>query len=144
MHGHRGIAVKLRYLNRREVASQLDITPLIDMVFILLIFFMVSTTFVKDMKLEVERPAASSSQRTTNKEIRVHLERSGALHIDGLPVKPWMLQSRVRDLLKAGASKQVLVVTDRLVPAEKLIEVVDQCRLGGAAEVGVATVKESG
>jgi biopolymer transport protein ExbD len=55
-----------------------------------------------------------------------------------------MLQSRVRDMLKSGASSKVLVVTDRLVPAEKLIEVVDQCRLGGASEVGVATHKEAG
>jgi biopolymer transport protein ExbD len=136
--------MKLRYVHEGEQGSQIEITPLIDMVFILLIFFMVSTTFVKDMKLEVERPAASSAQRTNNKEVRVHLERSGALYLDGLPVKPWMLQSRVRDLIKSGASKQVLVVTDRLVPAEKLIEVVDQCRLGGATEVGVATVKEAG
>jgi len=136
--------MKLRYLGKKDAGAQIEITPLIDMVFILLIFFMVSTTFVKDMKLEVERPAASSSQRTTNKEVRVHLERSGAVYIDGMPVKPWMLQSRVRDLIKSGASKQVLVVTDRLVPAEKLIEVIDQCRLGGATDVGVATVKETG
>jgi biopolymer transport protein ExbD len=136
--------MKLRYLGKKDAGAQIEITPLIDMVFILLIFFMVSTTFVKDMKLEVERPAASSAQRTSNKEVRIHLERSGALHIDGLPVKSWMLQSRVRDLIKSGASKQVLVVTDRLVPAEKLIEVIDQCRLGGATDVGVATVKEAG
>ncbi len=134
----------LRYLKKKDVEANIEITPLIDMVFILLIFFMVSTTFVKDMKLEMERPAASSSTRTTNKEIRVHLERSGGLYLDGLPVKPWMLQSRLKDLIKAGTSDKVLVVTDRLVSAEKLIEVVDQCRLGGASEVGVATEKEAG
>jgi biopolymer transport protein ExbD len=136
--------VKSRFSKRGGGQTQLEITPLIDMVFILLIFFMVSTTFVKDMKIDVERPAASTAQPTTNKEVRIHVERNGALYIDGLPVKPWMLQSRVRDMLKSGASSKVLVVTDRLVPAEKLIEVVDQCRLGGATEVGVATHKEAG
>lgn len=136
--------MNLRYLKRKESDPQLDITPLIDMVFILLIFFMVSTTFVKDMKIDVERPSASTATRTTNKEVRVHIERSGALYIEGLPVKPWMLQSRLRDLIKSGASPKVLVVTDKLVSAEKLIEVVDQCRLGGASDVGVATQKEAG
>jgi biopolymer transport protein ExbD len=136
--------MNLRYLKNRDGETQLEITPLIDMVFILLIFFMVSTTFVKDMKVDVERPAASSAVPTNNKEVRIHVERTGALFLDGLPVKPWMLQSRLRDLFKAGASSKVLVVTDRLVPAEKLIEVVDQCRLGGASEVGVATRKEVG
>ena len=64
--------------------------------------------------------------------------------MDGNPVRPWMLQSRVRDLLRASTDKTVLVVIDRLLPSEKLIEVVDQCRLGGAADVGVATRGEAG
>lgn len=134
----------MRYLRKREAATGVDISPLIDMVFILLIFFMVSTTFVKDMKLDIERPGAASSERASTKAIRVHLDRTGNIYLEGQPVKPWMLQSRIRDLMKGGASGQVLVVTDRLVSAEKLVDVVDQCRLGGAVDVGVATEKEAG
>jgi biopolymer transport protein ExbD len=134
----------MRYLHRKDALAGVDISPLIDMVFILLIFFMVSTTFVKDLKVDIERPGAASAQRASTKAIRVHVERSGAVYLDGNPVKPWMLQSRIRDLLKSGSSATVLVVTDRLVPAEKLVDVVDQCRLGGATDVGVATEKEAG
>jgi biopolymer transport protein ExbD len=135
----------MRFLRRSgEQEGGIDISPLIDMVFILLIFFMVSTTFVKDMKLDLERPSASSAQRASTKAVRVHLDRSGALFLEGLPVKVWMLQSRVRDLLKADPRRPVLVVTDRAVAAEKLIEVVDQCRLAGASDVGVATLAEAG
>ncbi|MCA9671726.1 MAG: biopolymer transporter ExbD [Myxococcales bacterium] len=134
----------MRRRRRPAQDSGIDISPLIDMVFILLIFFMVSTTFVKDLKVDIERPKASSAQRASTKAIRVHVERSGAVYVDGLPVKVWMLQSRVRELIKAGAARPVLVVTDRLVPAEKLIEVVDQCRLAGAKDVGVASEREAG
>ena len=134
----------MRYLSKKETAPGVDISPLIDMVFILLIFFMVSTTFVKDLKLDVERPGAASAERASTKAIRVHVERSGAIYLDGQPVKPWMLQSRIRDMLRGGSATTVLVIADRLVSAEKLVEVVDQCRLGGAAEVGVATEKEAG
>jgi biopolymer transport protein ExbD len=134
----------MRYLRKKPTATDIDIAPLIDMVFILLIFFMVSTTFVKDMQLDIERPGAASAQRSSTKAIRVHIERAGGIYLDGQPVKPWMLQSRVRELIKGGGSGQVLVVTDRLVPAERLVEVVDQCRLGGATDVGVATEKEAG
>ena len=130
--------------NNKEVVKDIDISPLIDMVFILLIFFMVSTTFVKDMKLDLERPSASSSKRASTKAIRVYVERSGAVYLEDAPVKAWMLQSRVRDLMNAGSSKSVLVITDRLVPADKLIDVVDQCRLAGAEDVGVATEAEAG
>lgn len=114
-------------------------SPLIDMVFILLIFFAVSSTFVKDMELELERPSAKSAGVASSKTIRVFLDRGRAIYLDEQPVKLWMLQSRLRDRLNASSEKKVLVVADRLVPAERLIEVVDQCRLGGAREVGVAT-----
>ena len=59
-------------------------------------------------------------------------------------MKSWMLQSRVRDMFSAGADKQVLVVVDQKVPADRLIEVVDQCRLAGAEDVAVATEREAG
>ncbi|RMG21078.1 MAG: biopolymer transporter ExbD [Deltaproteobacteria bacterium] len=134
----------MRYVRRREQETGIDISPLIDMVFILLIFFMVSTTFVKDMKVDIERPGASSAERASTKAIRVTIDQAGAIYLDGVPVKPWMVQSRVRDLIRGGASKQMLVVTDRRVPVERVIEVVDQLRLAGAENVGVATEKEAG
>lgn len=124
--------------------QDIDISPLIDMVFILLIFFMVTTTFEKDQKLELERPSAQSAQRASTKSLRVHVDRHGDVYVDGAPVRPWMLQSHVREALGSAASKEVLVVTDRRVPAETLIEVVDQCRLAGASDVGVATREEAG
>jgi len=132
-----------RYTTRKEKSEEINIAPLIDMVFILLIFFAVSTTFVRDLKLDLERPSASSAVRASTKALRVHVDRNGTVFVDEQPVKIWMLQSRVRDLLRVSSSKKVLVVTDRLIPAEKLIEVVDQCKLGGAGEVGVATEKSS-
>ena len=54
-------------LRRRSGPSDLDISPLIDVVFILLIFFMVSTTFVKDMQVDLDRPSASSGSRASTK-----------------------------------------------------------------------------
>ena len=134
----------MKFRRRQHQEQQIDISPLIDMVFILLIFFMVSTTFVKDMKLELERPGAASASRASTKAIRVYVDANSDVYLDGNPVRPWMLQSRVRDLLRGGADGSVLVITDRRVPAEKLLEVVDQCRLAGADDVGVATEKEAG
>ena len=128
----------------RPEEQQIDISPLIDMVFILLIFFMVSTTFVKDMKLELERPGASSASRASTKALRLYIDANSDVFLDNNPVQPWMIQSRVRDMLRSGAHAGVLVIVDRRVPSEKLIEVVDQVRLGGATDVGVATEQETG
>lgn len=129
---------------QKKVAADIDISPLIDMVFILLIFFMVSTTFVKDMKLDLERPSAASASRAPEKILRVNIDRSGALYLDGQPVKVYMLQSHLRDTLRSSSSKNVLVIVDKHIETGRLIEVIDQCRLAGADDVVVATEQEAG
>lgn len=134
----------MKGIRKRERSADIDLSPLIDMVFILLIFFMVSTTFVKDAKVEIKRPSASSATPASTKSLRVNIDAQGALYLDGVPTKPWMLQSKVRDAFRGGADKTVLVVADRKVSIERLVEAVDQLRLAGAADVAVATEKEYG
>lgn len=134
----------MRYREKKESIQDINLSPLIDMVFILLIFFMVSTTFIKDMKLDLERPAASSSVTASTKAIRLYIDSAGDTYLDGEPVRAWVIQSRLRDMLRTRTGKSVLVVTDDGVPAGRLVEVVDQARLAGAQDVGVATVAEAG
>lgn len=134
----------MRRAAKPRIEPTVDLTPMIDMTFILLIFFMVSTTFVRDMKVDIERPDAKSQVAASTKAIRVYIDRAGDTWLDGEPVRPWVIQSRVRDLLRGMTQKSVLIVTDEQVPAGRLVEVVDQARLAGAADVGVATVAEAG
>jgi len=134
----------MRFRERTDTEQRVDISPLIDMVFILLIFFMVSTTFVKDMKLDLNRPSASTLTAASTKAIRLYIDNAGDVYLDGQPVRVWVIQSRIRDLLASSASGSVLVVTDDQVPAGRLVEVVDQARRAGAQDVGVATVGEAG
>ncbi len=134
----------MRYRERKDTNEDINISPLIDMVFILLIFFMVSTTFVKDMKLDLNRPAAASASAASTKAIRLYIDNAGDIYLDGEPVRVWVIQSRIRDQLAGSTGKSVLVVTDDGVPAGRLVEVVDQARLAGATDVGVATVEEAG
>ena len=133
---------------RRRVAksneASVDLTPMIDMTFILLIFFMVSTTFVKDMKIDLERPGAQSQVVASPKAVRLYIDKQGEVYLEGEPIRTWVIQSRVRDLLRGMTQKSVLVVTDANVPSQKLIDVVDAARLAGAEDVGVATVAEAG
>lgn len=131
---------------KTDYSQALDIAPinLIDILIILLIFFMVTTTFNKDMKVDLNRPSASSSTTVSSKTTRLFIDRMGATYLDGEPIRIWLIQSKLRDLLKASDDKSVLVVTDQGVPAGKLVEVIDQARLAGAKEVGVATEKEAG
>ena len=133
-----------RRSERKTIETAVDLTPMIDMTFILLIFFMVSTTFVKDMKLEIARPGAQTATVASSKALRLYIDRQGEVYMDGEPVRVWTLQGRISEQLRASTEKSVLVVTDEQVPAGRLVEVVDQARRGGAGDVGVATVEEAG
>lgn len=124
--------------------SSIDLSPLIDVVFLLLIFFMVTTSFTRDMKLDLERPSARSAQRADSKALRVYIDAQERVYIDELPVKPWMVGSRVREGLSGQRDPMVLVVTDQEVPAQTLVQVIDSCRIAGASSVGVITRQEEG
>ena len=132
---------KLR--NREDDEQEVDISPLIDVVFILLIFFMVSTTFVKDAQLDIDRPSAQSAEPADSKSLRVRIDRKGTVYLGDTQVRLWMLQGRVREELRNTEEPMVLIVADRQTSTERLIDVVDQCRMAGAQNVGVVTDKEN-
>ena len=129
---------------RKQVEVGIDLTPCIDMTFILLIFFMVSTTFVKDMKIDIDRPGATTQTVASTKAVRLYIDKQGGTYLEGEPIQVWVIQSRLRDLLKGMTQKSVLVVTDEVVPSGRLVEVVDQARASGAEDIGVATTTEAG
>ncbi len=129
-------------VKKEPLQDQIDMSPLIDMVFILLIFFMVTTTFVKDMQVDLNRPGASSATMSSDKSIRVMLDASKKIYFDGQEVELWALQGLVRSALAENTTKDVLIITDTSVSAQNLIDVVDQVRLSGAQHVGVATEQE--
>lgn len=130
-----------RHYNDSDEAS-VDMSPLIDMVFILLIFFMVSTTFVKDMKLDLSRPGSSSARPSSSKSIRVYIDRYQNIYFNNEKIKSWTLQGKIRDKLKNDKNQSLLVVTDEKVRVDRVLEVIDSARMAGVHDVGVATEKE--
>ena len=134
----------MRIRPKKQEVDTVDVSPLIDMVFILLIFFMVTTTFVKDMKLDLNRPSAASASKADSKVVRVYIDNTSQVYIDNQPVQLWAIQSKIRDLLRTSTEKAVLVISDDSIPVETLIDVVDECRMSGAKDVAVSTSKEMG
>lgn len=128
---------RLRNRNGDGDGDTINLSPLIDMTFLLLIFFVVSSTLVDDAEIPIERPSASSGERVDASVVRVSVGVD-ALAVAGEPVSPWMLETTVRARLSELEDPRVLVVTDRSVDAARLVKVVDDCRLAGAMHVGVA------
>ncbi len=114
-----------------------NLTPLIDIVFILLIFFLVTTTFAKELGISVDRPQAQSATAQAAEVVRVAVSRQGAITVDGQPTSAFRVEAEVRTKM-GSQGRSVLLVADKAVDAETLVEHLDACRQGGAKDVALA------
>lgn len=128
--------------SKRGLTAQAEIqmTPLIDMVFILLIFFVVTTSFVSETGLDIQRPQSSSSETLPHENIPVAIGVDGRITVDGqrvglLSVRPF-LQKRLR--IQPGLA--VVLVADKAVTVDRVVRVMDEIRAAGISEVALATM----
>ena len=98
---------------------------------------------VRDHELEIDRPGAQETRDVDPGVVRVTVDRAGTVRVDDRRVQPWMVQSYVRERLNRTGRASVLVIIDERNPSGQLVDLVDQCRLAGARDVGVAVDQES-
>jgi len=131
-----------RYNRRRPSrGAEINMAPLIDMVFILLIFFLVTTSFVRESGVDVDRPEAETATRQDEASLLVGVTRDGLLYIEGRPVDIRLLRSRVEQFLAETPDGSTVVVADKECRTGIVIKVVDECRLGGANRISIAAGK---
>lgn len=118
--------------------AAVDIAPLIDIVFILLLFFLVTTTFKPETGIRIDRPRSTTANIRQPAALRIIIAPSGTIYIDGRQVSTEQLHARVQQY-SGQEHRPVIVVPDRSVPSGRLIAVMDEARLAGAADVVVAT-----
>ncbi len=126
-----------------QQTPEINISPLIDMVFLLLIFFMVTTAFVEQPGVEVDKPQAVSAGDLEKKSILVTVTAGGRVMHGGQKVGVQGLRGLVSRLLeKGGKKKPVVIVADREASAGLVVNVIDECKLAGAEKVSIAAEKE--
>jgi biopolymer transport protein ExbD len=136
--------MKSRLRNRFQDTSgeEINMTPLIDMVFILLIFFLVTTSFVREAGVEVNRPAAKSARTEEQANLIVAVTADGSVHTEGKRIDIRSLRARVQRFLADLPNGSVVVVADRETATGTTIRVLDICRLAGVKNISVAARKE--
>lgn len=122
-----------------ESDPAVDISPLIDCVFILLIFFIVTTTFVEERGLEVDKPQPASSSDDSDKEPVIFLVLSDKkVEQDGREISLGAIQPVVRRAVQKDPDTAVIVQVQALADAGLMVRVVDEAKLAGAAKVNIA------
>jgi len=122
-----------------ETSEGIDInlSPLIDMVFLLLIFFMVTAVFVEETGIAVDRPAAVSAQRLERNSIMLGVTAEGRIYFAGRQLPLNSIRGVVARQLQLR-QMPVIIVADEHSNTGTLVKVIDQCKLAGAADVSVA------
>ncbi|TKB56019.1 ExbD/TolR family protein [Ferrimonas aestuarii] len=116
----------------------IDIGPLLDVVFILLIFFIVSAVFVKETGIEVDRPSAISQGNAEQQAVMIALSADGEVWHGGMQIGMAGVTPMLKQQLRKGRSV-VIIQADKHSMTESLVQLVDLCKLAGFGQVSVAT-----
>ena len=129
--------------NGNQVGVSIDLTPIIDMVFLLLIFFLVATTFHQtEREMQVALPAATSAGpiSATLREIIVNVDAEGQIIVNGRTIEPSELRSLIERAVAANPEQKVTVRGDRRTAYVNIIRVLDVCKGSGVQEPYLDTV----
>ena len=119
--------------------ASVDITPMLDVVFIMLIFFIVTTSFVKEAGIEINRPSAATSESQDSASIFVAISERGEIWIDNRRVDVSSVRANVERLRAESPEGTVVIQADKFSQTGILVEVVDQVRAAGVENVFVAS-----
>ncbi len=120
--------------------------PLIDVVFLLLIFFMVTTTFEREAVLKIQLPQARGQKQDTKRALEIAVDAEGRYYLDQRELADQRVETLKRAIAKAleeGASPRVVIAADRKTPHQAVIQVLDAARQLNLHHIAFATRKLS-
>ena len=127
-----------RTLRRAGGRVQINMGPLVDMVFLLLIFIVVTTSFVKEAGIDVQRSTAATAEVKDRGNILIGVPSDGRVYWEGKRIDVRSVRAHVERALAEDPESGVVVVADRKSFTGTVVEVMDQCRLAGAVDVSLA------
>ena len=127
-----------RRRNRSANDSEINLTPMLDVVFIMLIFFIVTASFVKEAGINVSRPPAATAERKERGNILVAITENDQIWIDRRQVDARALRANIERLHAENPQGSVVIQADQNSKNGLLVQVMDAARLAGVANVSLA------
>ena len=126
---------------RPRYEMQAPLTPLIDIVFMLLIYFLLTTNFITESGIDINLPESQASATQTEEEITVHLDGDGGIYLGDRPVPFNDLFDRLRARIRSRPDALVVIKADRSIDLESAVNVMDIAKTAGAGRLFLATEK---
>jgi len=132
---------RVPYLSSDDNEAAIDMTPMLDVVFIMLIFFIVTTSFVKEAGVEINRPRAESTATQGQNSILVAITNNNEIWINQHQVDPRAVRRNVERLKAESPESGVIIQADTDSKTGLLVEVMDQVKIAGIENIAIATQK---
>ena len=127
-----------RRRGRKADTSEVNLTPMLDVVFIMLIFFIVTASFVKEAGIEITRPPAATAERQERGNLMVAITANDQIWIDRRPVDPRFIRANIERLHAENPQGSVVIQADKDSKNGLLVQVMDAARLAGVSSVALA------
>ena len=121
-----------------EEESEVNLTPMLDVVFIMLIFFIVTASFVKESGIDINRPDAATAERKERGNILVAITENDQIWIDRRQVDPRALRANIERLHAENPQGSVVIQADESSNTKTLVQVMDASRQAGVFNVAIA------
>ena len=118
--------------------SQIELTPMLDVVFILLIFFIVTTSFVKESGIEVNRPKADTAEKQERASIFIAIDSEGRIFLQKRKIDIEAVRANIEKLHAESPEGSVVIQADKKSETGVLVQVMDQIRLAGVKNISVS------
>ncbi|TYK64407.1 biopolymer transporter ExbD [Colwellia echini] len=125
-------------LQDQDEKEEIDMTPMLDVVFILLIFFIVTASFVKEAGIDVNRPEAATAVKKERANILVAISDKGDIWINKRKVDVRSVQANIERLKAENPQGTVVIQADKKATTDTLIKVMDSARAAGVYDVSIA------
>ena len=123
---------------REEEDTEINITPMLDIVFIMLIFFIVTTSFVKEPGISPQRPSADTAAEKTRGNVLIAISQTGQIWMDKRSVEIGQVRTLVEAALAENPESSAVIIADEQANSGILIDLMDQIRLGGIGNISIA------
>lgn len=128
--------------HRHRIKVQVPLTSLIDIVFLLLIYFLLTTNFMVDEGIKIKLPQARAAAPQTEEVITVYVDQEGRAYLGTQELSHDRLFDRLKEMIKDRESKLVVIRADRAVILNKAVKVMDVAKAAGADRLCLATQKD--
>jgi len=134
----------MEFYGTNRIREFLNLAPLIDIVFLLLIFFLLTSSFLVDEGIEVNVPSSETSQQNFSEPdlLTVSVNSNGEVFVDGLVRSMEDLGARVKLFTETNKQAQILLKSDATVNVQTLVSVIDQLKKSGAEQITLAAKRQ--